>query len=379
MSIYTHPDGYLQITEGHNIQDVSEGSIMWRLFRGWNQRRQAIGYGALAYIGTEFVPVENIDEAKINSGANLQNYLFWRKLQSLNEIISPGGPFPPQQFRRSFLPIPAGDTYAGYVGFNKDAVMFFALFFLADPQQFQYTEYDRVLLAPTFIDFNYDRDNQDWLANIGELTGGYIAPGSLLNLNAINGLLRAMHSLRMLRYSLIGLRKSVSSSAFAQWVGGGYEACPTVYDRAIATTTATEGGNQTFLLSSTARGFFGPNYIPSFFGYSQWAVDSASCQLYMRAEIVSRKFMIISSGRSVGEEWGNIYGVESESVLESRDVGTLAPSGIYTVTHSEIHTGGVGGFASPLQLHGINCTNATRKDVIADSEYHVTYKFADTP
>jgi hypothetical protein len=70
----------LQIQTGENWQNVAEGSIMYRMFRGWNERRQVIGKPMLSYQNAAFVPVGNIADARIYAGANLQNVNFWNTL-----------------------------------------------------------------------------------------------------------------------------------------------------------------------------------------------------------------------------------------------------------------------------------------------------------
>jgi len=72
----------LQIQPGENWQNVAEGSIMYRMFRGWNERRQVIGKPMLAYQGTEFIPAGSIADARIYAGAYLQNAEFWRTLET---------------------------------------------------------------------------------------------------------------------------------------------------------------------------------------------------------------------------------------------------------------------------------------------------------
>jgi hypothetical protein len=86
-------EGYLQIKEGYPWQIVQppgeyfpNGSILWRIFRGFNERRQVIGKPLLSYQDAAFVPVEDITEARINVGANLQNAAFWRALETENFV-----------------------------------------------------------------------------------------------------------------------------------------------------------------------------------------------------------------------------------------------------------------------------------------------------
>lgn len=72
----------LQITSGENWQNVAEGSIMYRMFRGWNERRLVIGKSMLRYEGKDFVEVQDINDARIAVGSNLQNAAFWRQLET---------------------------------------------------------------------------------------------------------------------------------------------------------------------------------------------------------------------------------------------------------------------------------------------------------
>jgi hypothetical protein len=92
--IETAEEGYLQIKQGYPWQIVQppgeyfpDGSILWRIFRGWNQRRDVVGLPLLAYKDTAFTEVETIEDAKIHKGAILQNAAFWRALQ--NETFIP--------------------------------------------------------------------------------------------------------------------------------------------------------------------------------------------------------------------------------------------------------------------------------------------------
>lgn len=72
------------------LHDVSEGSRLWKLFRGINQRREAAYFafsnfsaytGFLRYEGSTFAEVDDINEAVIVPGANLSNWRFWHRLQ----------------------------------------------------------------------------------------------------------------------------------------------------------------------------------------------------------------------------------------------------------------------------------------------------------
>jgi hypothetical protein len=104
--IETNAEGYLQIKEGYPWQIVQapgeyfpDGSILWRIFRGWNERRLLSGlplywYGKKPGAGgtdTTFTAIANplfgdgpeytIDDATIYPGANLQVASFWRTIE----------------------------------------------------------------------------------------------------------------------------------------------------------------------------------------------------------------------------------------------------------------------------------------------------------
>ena len=101
MAIITHPDGYLQITEGHNWQDVSDSSILQRIFRGINERRLIMElplywYGVNPRFPGEgsdntFTKFDNpyanssytIEDARIFTGSNVQAVGFWNFLYQL--------------------------------------------------------------------------------------------------------------------------------------------------------------------------------------------------------------------------------------------------------------------------------------------------------
>jgi len=74
--------GLLQIDAGYPWQDVKPGSALWRMFRGWNERRQVVGLPMLQYAGASFTTAASIDGAVIVPGANLQSAGFWRELQA---------------------------------------------------------------------------------------------------------------------------------------------------------------------------------------------------------------------------------------------------------------------------------------------------------
>lgn len=92
MAVTRHPNGYLQIDRFEDIQVIAppgqsqqypNGSILWRLFRSWNERRHSIGMSIFEYRNDQFLEVQEIEQATIYQGANLQNYKFWRRLQEL--------------------------------------------------------------------------------------------------------------------------------------------------------------------------------------------------------------------------------------------------------------------------------------------------------
>jgi hypothetical protein len=104
--IETNAEGYLQIKEGYPWQIVQgpgeyfpNGSILWRIFRGWNERRLVSGLPLYWYgkkpsadgTDTTFTAIPNplfednpeytIDDATIYPGANLQSAFFWRTIE----------------------------------------------------------------------------------------------------------------------------------------------------------------------------------------------------------------------------------------------------------------------------------------------------------
>jgi hypothetical protein len=82
----------LQISVGENWQNVAEGSVMYRIFRGWNERRQVIGKPMFSYQNTTFVQVDNIADARIYVGANLQNVIFWNTLLNRDNLQNTSAP-----------------------------------------------------------------------------------------------------------------------------------------------------------------------------------------------------------------------------------------------------------------------------------------------
>jgi hypothetical protein len=88
--IGVNENGYLEVYGGYPwqiVQPPSEqfpnGSVLWRIFRGYNERRLACGLPLVKYQNNSFLPASSLDDATIVSGANLQNYRFWRRLQEV--------------------------------------------------------------------------------------------------------------------------------------------------------------------------------------------------------------------------------------------------------------------------------------------------------
>jgi hypothetical protein len=234
MAIVTHQDGYLQITEGHNWQDISEGSILQRIFRGWNERRLVAGlplywYGknpnASSLLGgdaqfTEFEnpltipnPTYTIEDARIYPGAVLQNVGFWKKLQEVavekntvngevqylsgittaDDVLT--GSMPIEYGLGAFMQYPNGDKNSTYQGIAVTYDEYFEIaynpeiwipiseedkniFFQKNPTgEFQ----QNIETIYNLCGLNYSRLNQ---------ANGYIQGGDIINKNTINDLLK---------------------------------------------------------------------------------------------------------------------------------------------------------------------------------------------
>lgn len=89
MAVVIHPDGYYQITDWHDIVSVGAGSIMWKLVRGYNQRRAVLGRTLRRYEGKWWVDADTIEDAKIVPDSILQHVNFWRELQDVNNWLLP--------------------------------------------------------------------------------------------------------------------------------------------------------------------------------------------------------------------------------------------------------------------------------------------------
>jgi hypothetical protein len=59
------------------IQDISEGSPLYTLYRGWSERRVVQGLPIYKYTKDGFESVESINDASIREGANLQSTDLW--------------------------------------------------------------------------------------------------------------------------------------------------------------------------------------------------------------------------------------------------------------------------------------------------------------
>jgi hypothetical protein len=68
-----------------DLQDFSVGSPMYKLVRGYNERRGVLGLGYRAYSGESWVDVADLSSAVVAPGANIQKVAFWRELQDLPE------------------------------------------------------------------------------------------------------------------------------------------------------------------------------------------------------------------------------------------------------------------------------------------------------
>jgi hypothetical protein len=112
----------LQVKDGYPWNIVSppnesfpNGSILWRIYKGISARKMMSGAKMHKYEGQEFVEVETLSEATIVSGANLQNYKFWRYLQEVSgtPTVIQSTPFPITQFPGAVIE----GSQGGFFGF----------------------------------------------------------------------------------------------------------------------------------------------------------------------------------------------------------------------------------------------------------------------
>jgi hypothetical protein len=235
MSTYLHSSGdYYQLTVDHAWQDVSEGYILWRLWRGMNERIGA-GYGAddvgakyLRYEGDTLSRVADIDDAIIVPGANLQNYKFWRALQEI-QIFSMdtfgaaydgGAGFGSYAYGHSlrvsrlsssgFIPLPVNVNYNGLtIPVNTGFIQSVVVTLSANSMRYvsQSTSFDDYLFRFSEDEDTFYTPTEDDYLNFGEtfrrfvnedVAYGYCSPGDRIGVHLINDLLRVYSRVRML-------------------------------------------------------------------------------------------------------------------------------------------------------------------------------------
>jgi len=81
MPVVVSSEGYYQVDDYWDMQDVSQNSINYKMFRGWNERRLLLGLPIYKYEGSQMQEVGSLDDARIMPGANMQHTNLWRRIQ----------------------------------------------------------------------------------------------------------------------------------------------------------------------------------------------------------------------------------------------------------------------------------------------------------
>lgn len=164
MSVIVHPDGYYQITAFHDIQDVSPGSIMWKLWRGINERNAVAFRPYQKFAGGEVLEAGSIDDAIIAHGSNLQSVALWRWMQI--------------------------NVYVMRFNFSQNHV---APCFVSEPASGE--EYNQLTIPPV------PYSDMDKYAHDGAAarTDDYIRADDILGIWLVNDLLRMLYPLRWVK------------------------------------------------------------------------------------------------------------------------------------------------------------------------------------
>lgn len=72
-----------KMPKGYDMFNVADGSVLWKLHRGYNERRSLLGLSPVRYEGNTLSEVAGINNAIIVPGADMQNAALWRLYQSL--------------------------------------------------------------------------------------------------------------------------------------------------------------------------------------------------------------------------------------------------------------------------------------------------------
>jgi hypothetical protein len=215
--IETTADGFLQIKPGYPWQIVQppsaqfpNGSILWRIFRGYNERRLACGLPLVKYQNNSFLPASSLDDATIVSGANLQNYRFWRRLQevmvqktgdnqyAMQDLYFPAFATFDETYRGvengTFRALPSGSIDGSFVRqvgenisqFVVPATAYDINLFLRDTGQQPISEYYNAA-GTSFSRFVTGPETS---------LVGYIEPGDIIGTHTINDLLKMFSRIR---------------------------------------------------------------------------------------------------------------------------------------------------------------------------------------
>lgn len=335
MAIVTHPDGYLQITEGHNWQDISDNGILQRIFKGWNERRLVAGlplywYGknpnASILLGgdaqfTEFEnpllvpnPIYTIEDARIYPGAVLQNVAFWNFLKS--EI---------KNIFRSPEAIEEGSSYWYYEETAEGG-----------------GDFTTSLITP-----------EEFLPKIDDIDD--VKSGDALALKQINDLLRILYDLR-LASPMEG--SSILKNLYkpppikikeASTVGAPYGTCAEEYASANSQwyndTREKEGGHYSFIAQASGSGV-------TVYNFEQYSEFTSSDYIYP-AFPLNGEFILVGGNIFGGShpDWSNGFIPPGQSLINK-----------LPLNEELILTTDYMGFditKPPLEIFGINCFNLT--------------------
>ena len=317
------------------LQDISENSVMWRMYAGWNERRAVNNSPIFAYTDGGFIQVDNLSSAVIHPGSNMQSASFWNALVDFGTGQPPG-----------FVNSPiAGDTYDGQSALSD--VQFVNPLFGSDrpPRRRLTTPNDSFMFGPV-------------------QQGDIIGPWIIEDLTALYDLCRwkeVSYGTSALESKLGGgaLDNCAASIASARSTWGGNSVVQNVTYRSLLRIDASVGRPSPFTWNHNAltAGFLEPAIL----SFSPVRADRGELLIYVRRS----DGPLPGAGPYAQDQKGYLLQALSSEALESGHV-TMDIHALAGITHTQ----------DPWTFHGLQCDEGDYVYLYEPRAY-IRYNFTD--
>lgn len=407
MAVVVHEDGYLQIAEASDMQDISPpgarwkyGSPMWRLIYGLNERRKYCNLQPVSWIDKS---VEFVDDGDPFDRPNLQSVRAWQRLQGLclgSELAFSDRFWPPYEFdgvlhEDDLFDVPSKNSWDGA---GTEGLSNFALMYWGAIKNSQFTiAVDTEVVFDRWISPGVLADPETGLAGYP----GFMVDGDAIGVHLVNNLFRLLSMYQRVGVGQVGAKwyRDGAGSAYRR-VDEGWTCERSVTDfvgRIHQSGEVTKGGHVLVDASSAVvtRDYRRETYMYDVYGgvdYSPTVVlDLSGVPEYNRIDIYIRdgKQIIPETTFSDGEDMSGAFGGSIDSLHKVNiKYGEWESGDSFSVDVDTLNVGfkwnGVpfrdyGSPPCPRLLRVSDLIQVARTRYIAQAAYMVNARWADTP